>query len=74
VHWRKSTFSGHNGSCVEIAWRKSSFSSHNGTCVEVAHLDPMVGIRDSKNTSAGHLTLTSAGWSGLVSAVKGGTL
>ena len=34
--WRKSSFSGNGGDCVEVAWRKSSFSADNGGCVEVA--------------------------------------
>jgi hypothetical protein len=35
--WRKSTYSGGNGSdCVEVGtWRKASFSAQNGNCVEV---------------------------------------
>lgn len=33
--WRKSSYSGDNGNCVEIAWRKSSHSGDNGDCVEV---------------------------------------
>lgn len=36
MQWRKSSFSGNNGSCVEVAWIKSSFSANNGDCVEVA--------------------------------------
>lgn len=35
IAWRKSTYSGSNGDCVEIAWRKSSHSAGNGDCVEV---------------------------------------
>ncbi|GAA2256682.1 hypothetical protein GCM10010402_10120 [Actinomadura luteofluorescens] len=40
-------------------WRKSSYSGgHEGDCVEVADLNGRIGIRDSKNLTAGHLTLT----------------
>lgn len=36
--WRKSSFTGGSGNCVEVAagWRKSSYSDVNGSCVEVA--------------------------------------
>ncbi|SNR93447.1 DUF397 domain-containing protein [Actinomadura mexicana] len=42
AHWRKSTHSG----------------AHENECVEVAALDGRIGIRDSKNPTAGNLTLT----------------
>ena len=51
-------------------WRKSSYSSHNGSCVEVAIATPSVGVRDSKNIEAGHLTLTTVAWSGFINAVR----
>ena len=40
--WRRSTFSGYNGDCVEadvlgVSWKKSMFSA-NGACVETAHV------------------------------------
>ncbi len=36
--WRKASYSGGSGNCVEVAagWRKSSYSDVNGGCVEVA--------------------------------------
>ncbi|MEU9842518.1 DUF397 domain-containing protein [Actinomadura sp. NPDC048032] len=40
-------------------WRKSSHSGGaEGECVEIADLDGRIGIRDSKNLTAEHLTLT----------------
>ena len=62
AQWRKSSYSTDQTACVEIAypdWRKSSFSGSETACVEIAHPtgSPMVGIRDSKNPTAGHLTL-----------------
>ncbi|HEX6356488.1 DUF397 domain-containing protein [Actinophytocola sp.] len=68
--WRKSSFSSHNGSCVEVAWRKSSHSSHNGACVEVAFTGPAVGIRDSKNAGSGHLAVAPSAWTTFLASVK----
>ncbi|WP_106396485.1 DUF397 domain-containing protein [Actinocorallia populi] len=40
-------------------WRKSSHSGDTGgQCVEVTALPGQVGVRDSKNPDAPHLTLT----------------
>jgi hypothetical protein len=68
--WRKSSYSSHNGSCVEVAWRKSSYSGHNGSCVEVAAIGSLVGVRDSKSTTTGNLALATGGWHKFVDAVK----
>ncbi|WP_412519134.1 DUF397 domain-containing protein [Actinomadura madurae] len=41
-----------------LHWHKSSHSGGNeGDCVEIANLNDHVGIRDSKDASAGHITL-----------------
>ncbi|WP_433330364.1 DUF397 domain-containing protein [Spirillospora sp. CA-294931] len=55
-------------------WRKSSHSSGgtSGECVELASLGSEVGIRDSKNPDAPHLTVSREGLALLVAAVKGG--
>ena len=43
----------------QSAWRKSTYSGGvENECVEVADLKSHIGIRDSKNPAAGHLTLT----------------
>lgn len=59
--WRKSSFSGDNGACVEVGWRKSSFSGTNGDCVEVAFVEG-VAVRDSKKPKAGHLRFPQSAW------------
>lgn len=33
--WRKSSRSGSEGNCVEVAWHKSSYSTSQSNCVEV---------------------------------------
>lgn len=57
-------------SLATATWRKSSYSDHNGACVEIAIAYQLVGVRDSKNARAEHLTLSTAAWKGLVSAVR----
>jgi hypothetical protein len=61
--WRKSSFSGGAGMCVEI-YRKSSFSQVNGSCVEVADLEEGgVAIRDTKlGEDSPVLKFTAAEW------------
>jgi hypothetical protein len=50
-------------------WRKSSRSGDDstGNCVEVAFVSDVVGVRDSKNTSAGPLVFGGAAWQAFVS-------
>ena len=56
----------------DALWRKSSFSSETADCVEiaypeVAYSETAVGIRDSKNPDAGHLTVPATALRALVS-------
>ncbi|CRK58510.1 hypothetical protein [Alloactinosynnema sp. L-07] len=68
--WRKSSFSGDNGDCVEVRWRTSSFSGNNGACVEVDFAE-VVGVRDSKKPEAGHLTFGPAAWTAFLQEPAG---
>lgn len=56
--WRKSSYSGDQSDCVELAWRKSSHSADQGDCVELAYSG---AIRDSKNPDGGHLEVPLTG-------------
>ncbi|KUN76233.1 DUF397 domain-containing protein [Streptomyces griseoruber] len=47
----------------ELIWFKSSYSSgEGGECLEVAPSPHTIHIRDSKNPTGGHLTLSSPAW------------
>lgn len=62
--WRKSSHSGGEGQCVEIArnvaWRKSSRSGGLGQCVELAQTDGWAAIRDSKNPNGPAMVIKPA--------------
>lgn len=55
-------------------WRKSSRSNGQGECVELANLGSGVGIRDSKNPTSPHLSVTRQGLSSLLDSIKAGSL
>ncbi|TDD89326.1 DUF397 domain-containing protein [Actinomadura darangshiensis] len=56
-------------------WRKSSHSGGaSGQCVEVAETAALIGVRDSKDPQAGHLTMDRAAFADLLVQVKGGAL
>ena len=60
---------------TSAVWRKSRHSgTEQNACVEVASLDTRVGIRDSKNPQAGHLTMAPADFHTLLHRVKAGDL
>jgi hypothetical protein len=55
-------------------WRKSSYSGGGGKggeeCIELARLTAAVGLRDSKNPEAGHLSLSRAALAGLLDQAR----
>ncbi|MEH0424013.1 DUF397 domain-containing protein [Streptomyces sp. B21-083] len=67
LNWFKSSYSdGEGGECLEAAytWRKSSRSGgEGGECVEIAVCPHAIHLRDSKNPTGGHLTLSPTTWS-----------
>lgn len=71
INWRKSSFSGTEGNCVEVGWRNSSYSGPNGDCVEVAHAPLGVLVRDSKNTGGAMLAFAPVEWRAFLSRTPG---
>jgi hypothetical protein len=78
--WRKSSYTGANGNCVEVAhvpaWRKSSYSSNGGgSCVEVAELPAAaIAVRDSKDPDGPKLIFSSGEWREFIAGIKAGEL
>lgn len=80
--WKKSSFSGGMGNCVEVdmdGFRKSSFSGTCGSCVEVAmpgEGETIVKVRDDKLADAPGgspvLEFTRPEWDAFISGVKAG--
>jgi hypothetical protein len=53
-------------------WRKSTRTNGQGACVEVAHLDAVVGVRDSKNRTGPVLAFDPTDWRAFLTAVRAG--
>lgn len=73
--WRKSSYSGQNGDCVELAeYRISTFSGQGGSCVAVAGGDDVVLIRNSNTPDRGTLVLSPTSVAAFVAACSAGQL
>ncbi|MFD9890580.1 DUF397 domain-containing protein [Amycolatopsis sp. NPDC059027] len=70
ARWHKSSYSGSQTNCVEVAWFKSSHSGSQGGCVEVAVAPGIVGVRDTKDRQGGTLTVPAAAWSAFLKAQR----
>jgi hypothetical protein len=73
VDWRKSTYSGGNGTnCVEVAtWRKSTHSGANGaSCVEVGAATVGVQVRDTTDHAGAVLTIPASAWRALLAGIR----
>ncbi|MEV4596239.1 DUF397 domain-containing protein [Amycolatopsis sp. NPDC049253] len=68
--WRKSSYSTTQSNCVEVgAWSKSSYSSTQANCVEVTATPSIeIGVRDTKDRGAGHLTVSAEAWTAFLAA------
>lgn len=71
--WRKSSYSGTQENCVEVAhlhWHKSSHSGSQENCVEVAHTSATILLRDSKNPGDEPLALTPSSFRALLTTLE----
>ncbi|HEX7658085.1 MAG TPA: DUF397 domain-containing protein [Pseudonocardiaceae bacterium] len=51
-------------------WRTSSYSSSGGNCVEIAWDPATTAVRDSKNPTAGTLTLPQTSFTALLGLIN----
>jgi hypothetical protein len=58
LRWRKSSYSGNGGNCVEVA----------------RNLPGIVAVRDSKNRTGPALAFAASAWAELLAGVKAGEL
>ena len=56
AQWRKSSYSGNNGNCVEVA----------------TNLLDLVAVRDSKDSDGSRLLISAAAWQAFVRGLKAG--
>ncbi|GAA1070412.1 DUF397 domain-containing protein [Nocardiopsis composta] len=59
---------------MELNWHKSSHSTGANECVEVAETPQGAKVRDTRNRSAGHLSVPPDEWSAFLTEVRAGLL
>jgi len=47
------------------SWRKASYSSEQTNCVELSVTPDDTHVRDTKDRTGGHLTMTESAWNAL---------
>lgn len=73
IRWRISSYSGQNGSCVEIGvTRISSYSASGGSCVAVTETDDDVLVRNSNQPDRGCLAFDRSAVAAFVAASSAG--
>ena len=63
IAWRKSSYSGANGSCVEVAPLPGAMTSRGA-----------IAVRDTKDRSGPALVLTARQWRAFAAGIKNGEL
>lgn len=69
--WRKSSFSGQAGTCVEVDVFKSSSFTH-ASCVQVGQFGDVVRVRDSKDPDGPVQSYRFDEWQAFIDGVKDG--
>lgn len=77
IEWFKSSYSGGDNDCVEVAhlpvpFRKSSYSAGQSACVEVADTPTRHAVRDSKTLEQPPLAFDRTEWRAFIGVVQDG--
>lgn len=74
TQWFKSSYSGGDNDCVEVAhnpWHKASYTNDRGECVEVSE-GPVTGVRDTKHRELGALFFAAPEWRAFLGTTQNG--
>jgi hypothetical protein len=68
-NFRKSSYSAHNGNCVEVG-RRTARTCDGGACVETASGGGEVLVRDTQNRNGPVLAVPAVAWRAFTASVK----